>query len=50
MVKCYAPALMVTRDRVQKLSQDLEAVPANKNPIPRVNREASNTFLLYLTI
>ena len=37
ILKCHTPVPMITRDRVQKLSQDLETVPANKNPIPRIN-------------
>ena len=44
ILKCYTPVPTITRDRVQKLSQDLEAVPANKNPIPRINTYFKNYF------
>ena len=37
ILKCHTPVPMITRDRVQNLSQGIEAVPANKNPIPRIN-------------
>ena len=42
ILKCYTPVPMIIRDRVQKLSQDLEVVPTNKNPIPRISIPVHN--------